>query len=108
MNPTDRISTFKIFIAQTPDDPFPRYGLAMEYRSMGELDKAQLVFNELVQKFPDYVSTYLMSGSTLAELGRRDEAIDMMERGIKVSIRKGDMHTKGELQAALESLRSAD
>lgn len=107
MDPNDRISTFKIFIAQTPDDPFPRYGLAMEYRSMGQFQKAQIVFDELVERFPDYVGTYLMAGSNLAELGRKDEALTMFERGIRMSTRKGDMHTKNELQAALDNLRAS-
>lgn len=107
MNPNDRISNFKIYIAQTPDDPFPRYGLAMEYRSMGQIEKAQIVFDELVERFPDYVATYLMAGSNLAELGRTDEALVMFERGVRMSTRKGDMHTKNELQAALDNLRAS-
>lgn len=107
MNPNDRISNFKIYIAQTPDDPFPRYGLAMEYRSMGQIEKAQIVFDELVERFPDYVATYLMAGSNLAELGRTDEALVMFERGVRMSARKGDMHTKNELQAALDNLRAS-
>ena len=32
----DRIATFKSFIARSPTDPFPRYGLAMDYASAGD------------------------------------------------------------------------
>ena len=104
MDPTNRIANFKIYIAQTPDDPFPRYGLAMEYRSMGQLEKAQTIFNELLSQFSDYVPTYLMAGSNLVELGRREEAIGIFQRGIKLSARKGDNHAKSELQTALDDL----
>lgn len=105
MNPRDRISTFKIHIAQTPDDPFPRYALAMEYRSLGQLDKAKLVFRDLMSQFPDYVPTYLMYGSTLIELGEKDTAMSTFTQGIEVAGRKRDAHAKNELQDALEHLR---
>jgi predicted Zn-dependent protease len=71
----DRIATFRSFIAKKPGDPFPRYGLAMELRTRGDLDGAAAAFDELITSFPDYVPSYLMSGGVLAELGRRDDAI---------------------------------
>src|SRR5438067_4335574 len=70
----DRIATFRSFISRTPTDPFPRYGLAMEYKTRGELAEAWAVFSELIEKFPDYVPTYLMAGGTLFGLGRKAEA----------------------------------
>ncbi|HWN67594.1 MAG TPA: tetratricopeptide repeat protein [Haliangium sp.] len=105
MDPRDRIATFKIHIAQTPDDPFPRYALAMEYRSQGHVDKSKLVFRDLIAQFPDYVPTYLMYGSTLVELGEKDAAREVFTKGIEVAGRKRDAHAKNELQDALEHLR---
>ena len=97
----DRIATFQSFIARAPGDPFPRYGLAMEYRSRGDLAAAWSAFAELLEKFPDYVPTYLMAGGTLVALGRRDEATAIYQRGIDVATRKGDAHARGELESAL-------
>ena len=48
----DRLATFRGFIERTPQDPFPRYGLAMEHRTRGELDLAWAAFNDLIEKFP--------------------------------------------------------
>ncbi|WP_428263516.1 tetratricopeptide repeat protein [Haliangium sp.] len=106
MDPKDRIATFKIHIAQNPHDPFPRYALAMEYRSLGQLQKARLVFKDLAMQFPDYVPTYLLYGSTLVELGEKDEAEEIFQRGIAVAGRKRDAHARGELMDALDNLRS--
>jgi predicted Zn-dependent protease len=104
----DRIATFKSFIARAPGDPFPRYGLAMEYKSRGDLAAAWAALSELLDQFPDYVPTYLMAGGTLIGLGRRDEAADIYRRGIEVATRRGDPHTRGELEAALnETLNGA-
>jgi len=103
----DRIATFKSFISRAPADPFPRYGLAMEHKGQGQLAEAWSVFSELLEKFPDYVPTYLMAGGTLVGLGRRDEAVDIYRRGIEVAGRRGDSHAKNELVSALAELAPA-
>jgi len=100
----DRIATFKSFIARTPGDPFPRYGLAMEHKGRGELAEAWTAFSELLENFPDYVPTYLMAGGTLTALGRKDEAATIYRRGVEVATRKGDPHARGELESALNEL----
>lgn len=103
----DRVATFRSFIAKKPDDPFPRYGLAMELRTRGDLEGATAAFDELIQLFPDYVPSYLMSGGVLAELGRRADAIARYQRGIEVATKKGDHHAKGELESALHAANDA-
>jgi Tfp pilus assembly protein PilF len=102
----DRIATFKSFIARTPGDPFPRYGLAMEYRGRGDLQAAWTAFSELLDQFPEYVPTYLMAGGALTALGRRDEAAEVYRRGIEVATRKADDHARGELETALQEVLS--
>lgn len=103
----DRIATFKSFIARAPADPFPRYGLAMEHKTRGELAEAWAAFGELLEQFPDYVPTYLMAGGTLVALGRRDEAATVYRRGIEVAGKGGDQHARNELEAALQELAAA-
>jgi tetratricopeptide (TPR) repeat protein len=103
----DRIATFKSFISRAPADPFPRYGLAMEHKGQGQLAEAWAVFSELLEKFPDYVPTYLMAGGTLVALSRRDEAMEVYRRGIEVAGRRGDSHAKNELASALAELAPA-
>ena len=100
----DRIETFKTFIARTPTDPFPRYGLAMEYKGTGRLADAWTAFAELIENFPDYVPTYLMAGGVLVGLDRKPEALEVLAKGIEVAGRRGDLHAKKELQAALDEL----
>lgn len=103
----DRIATLKTFISRSPKEPFPRYGLAMEYKNRGEHAEAWGVFSELIQQFPDYVPTYLMAGGTLTALGRKDEAISVYRQGIEVATRAGDQHARRELESALAELSPA-
>jgi predicted Zn-dependent protease len=100
----DRIASFQTFIARNPADPFPRYGLAMEHKTRGELDLAWTQFQQLLDQFPDYVPTYLMAGGTLVALGRPAEAAEVYRKGISAA--KNDSHARGELEAALAELPS--
>lgn len=103
----DRIATFRSFISKSPQDPFPRYGLAMELKGRGEHAEAWTVFEELISTFPDYVPTYLMAGGTLVALGRKDEAAATYRQGIEVATRRGDQHARRELEAALAEITPA-
>jgi predicted Zn-dependent protease len=103
----DRIATFRNFITRSPADPFPRYGLAMELKTRGDLAEAWAAFEELIAKFPDYVPTYLMAGGTLVALSRAAEAADVFRRGIEVATRRGDPHARGELETALAEITPA-
>jgi len=101
----DRIASFKTFIARSPKDPFPRYGLAMEHKTRGEHDLAWAQFAELVDQFPSYVPTYLMAGGTLIALGRPAEAAEIYRKGIATA--SNDPHARRELEAALAELSSS-
>lgn len=100
----DRVATFRTFIAKSPSDPFPRYGLAMELKNQGKLDDAQVAFAELIESFPDYVPAYLMAGNVLATQGKRREAGDVYRRGIAAATTRGDQHAVKELESALAEL----
>ena len=99
-----RIEMLRGFIAQKPDDPFPRYGLAMEYKNAGDLAAAWETFRELLDRHADYVAAYLHAGNTLVALGRQVEARQVYERGMAACVRKGDSHAHGELAGALAQL----
>jgi Tfp pilus assembly protein PilF len=104
--PPNRIELLTGFIAQRPQDPFPRYALALEYKNAGQLAQAWDTFKMLMDAHPDYVPAYLHAGQTLTALGRTDEARTVFETGIAASHRRGDSHARGELEGALGQLAS--
>ena len=99
-----RVETLKKFIAAQPADPFPRYGLAQEYKNAGQLAEARAEFELLMRDHPDYTATYLHAGNVLLALGARTEARAIFERGVEVCRRRGDGHAMSELEGALSSL----
>jgi predicted Zn-dependent protease len=104
----NRLESIRKIVAQTPNDPFPRYGLAMELKRLGQNDEAEQAFCDLEQRHPDYVPQYLMRANLLTEMKRTDDARGVLERGIAAAQKKRDMHALGELQQALDALGSAD
>ncbi len=91
-------------VAAKPQDPFPKYGLAMELRKRGDVAEAKAVFEQLVDAHPDYVATYLMFGGLLVELGDKARAAEIYARGFEVATRCGNTHAAGELDAARAAL----
>src|SRR5690242_3674630 len=102
--PVDRLEILKNMVAQNPRDAFARYGLAMELSKLGELEGAVGEFRTLLSHNPDYAAAYFHGGQTLEKLGRIEDARDMYQKGIDVTSRTGDQHTRSELQGALDLL----
>jgi tetratricopeptide (TPR) repeat protein len=99
-----RLEMLKDMVANSPTDAFLRYGLATEYANTGDLEQAVLEYKELLAANPNYAAGYYHGGRTLEKLGRLDEAREVYEKGIEVTTRTGDAHTRSELQAALDIL----
>src|SRR5436190_18771887 len=84
-------------LADEPNDPFLRYGLAMEYVSAGDDAQAVCCFHELLAVDAAYVAAYMQAGQALVRLNRIAEARDVWNRGIVAARQKGDQHAAEEM-----------
>jgi hypothetical protein len=87
-----------------PNDPFLRYGLAMEFVSAGDDEGAVRCFRELFAVVPTYVAGYLQAGQALTRLNRTGEAAEVYRQGIAVARQQNDQHAVGEMEALLNML----
>jgi Tfp pilus assembly protein PilF len=101
---TNRLEILQQMVSQDPNNSFARYGLAMEYTNVGALEQAVAEFGNLIQQDRDYTAAYFHGGQALERLGRLEEARSMYEKGIEATTRKGDCHTRAEIEAALMAL----
>ena len=101
---SNRLEALKNMVAANPNDGFARYGLAMEYANSGDLEQAAEEYRALLAVNPNYSAGYYHGGQTLEKLGRREEARTLYHQGIEATTRIGDLHTRSELQAALDLL----
>ncbi len=101
---SERIESMKQFAQQFPDNPFPRYALALEYKNAGRHEEAVATFQSLAEHLPAYVPTYLQFGKLLDDLGRIDEARAVLTRGVEKAREARDQHALGEIQGLLDGL----
>ncbi len=92
-------------LSQSPDDAFARYGLAMEYSKVGEVESALEEFGKLLSAHPDYTAGYFMAAQTLVTANRVDEAKRMLVDGISSARRTGNSHAQSEMTAMLDELK---
>ena len=76
----------------------------MELAKSGDLESAIAEFRALLEHNPNYAAGYFHGGQALEKLGDVQQARAMYEKGIDVTGRTGDAHTRSELQAALDML----
>lgn len=101
---TNRIDILKEMVAADPANSFARYGLAMEYAKAGELMTSVNEYRQLMALDADYPAAYFHCGQALEKLGEVAQARAVYEQGMAASDRKGDGHTRAEIEAALNLL----
>lgn len=80
------------------------YGVAMEYKNRGDLERASTAFEAVIATNPDYAAAYFHGGQAYEQLGQIERARETYQSGIAVTSRTGDGHTRAELQGALDLL----
>ena len=100
----DKIAGLKEILELDAKNSFARYGLAMELAGRGETAAAIGEFDTLLANDPGYTAGYFMAAQTLANAGRRAEAIERLKAGIESAARSGNTHAQSEMQAMLDEL----
>jgi Tfp pilus assembly protein PilF len=100
----DRISKLQEFLQKQPNDSFLQHALALEFVKQENDEEAENLFQNILEKEPDYVGSYYHLGKLLERNGRTDEAISTYEKGMAIAKSAGDQHAYNELQGAYEDL----
>lgn len=96
-----RLEQLQDFLKDSPQDPFLKYALTMEYLKLENRPQARTGFEDLVQNHADYIGTYYHFGKFLESEGEKEHAIEIYEQGIQVAQQKRNFHALGELKNAL-------
>jgi predicted Zn-dependent protease len=97
----DRLAMLNDILNQNPDDAFARYGLALEYSKIGQIQEALTEFEKLLTRHPDYTAGYFMAAQTLVGASRVEEAKGMLSKGIASAKKTGNAHAQSEMEAML-------
>jgi len=99
-----RIAQIKEFLKESPEDTFLNYALAIEYIGLQDFNKAKLIFEQLLLNNPEYTATYYHYGKLLLKEGKKEEAIEIFNMGIKKADFNKELHTSAELRSALNEI----
>lgn len=99
-----RLEQLKLIAAKSKK-PLPWYGLAMEYRSVGDYAQSVATFERVHAIDEKYVPAYFMCAQVLAQhLGDTAGARRELERGIAIARDVGDAHAQAEMTELLGTL----
>ena len=106
---TPRMERIEAMLADSPDDQFLRYGLAMEHASAGDDAGCVAVLRDLIARSAanPYVAAYLQAGQALARLDKTAEAAAVLKDGIDVAARVGTAEAppaRGEMMGLLATV----
>jgi len=100
----NRIEKLVEFLKSSPKDCFLKHALALEYIKIGEVQKARILFEEILNEFPEYVGSYYHLAKLLEEQNENKLAIDWYEKGMVAAKKAKDNHAYNELQSAYDEL----
>lgn len=91
-------------LAESPDDTFLRYAMAMELKSAEEYSECLELFEGLMKDDPPHVPAFFMAGQALAADDRVQEAQKVLSDGIEHARTQNDSHAAREMTDFLDSL----
>lgn len=104
-NANNRIDYFERMLADNPNNPTGLLALANEYQKAGREEDEAAALERYVAVHPDDEgNAYARLGDVLSNLGRRDEARTVYERGIGQSEKHGHSGMAEDLRLALARL----
>lgn len=99
-----RREQLEAMLADSPEDTFLQYALAMEWENEEQHEKSLAIHQQLMQQEPPYVPSFFMAGQLLANLERTEEAQSILQAGIQQADQQGDTHAAMEMRGFLQSL----
>ena len=100
---SDRIKMLEKFMADDPTDPFNPYALGLEL-AKSDHQKAKEVFDGLMLERPDYVPVYYQAAVLYLAMHLREQATEIIDKGIVQAKKQGNLKTVNELNSLLDEL----
>jgi tetratricopeptide (TPR) repeat protein len=98
-----RLDQLLRFYKEDPNDPFSIYGLALEYQKT-DANESERFFDDLLNKFPDYLPAYYHAAKLKTSLGSNQKAIEIYKKGITLAEKTNERKTLQELRSAHDEL----
>jgi predicted Zn-dependent protease len=101
---SERMQSLQRMLQKEPDDLFLLYAIALEHRKAGEFADALRYLAEVLKRDPLYCVAYQQMAQVHESAGDVPAAKAAYRDGIASALRKGDLHSKEEMENALAML----
>jgi tetratricopeptide (TPR) repeat protein len=100
----ERIAQFRKMANDDPDNELGHFRLGQLYQEAGQLEDAVKSFRRTLELSPQFSKVYQLLGATLMQMGRRDEAVQVLRQGFAVADERGDNLPRDEMAKLLVQL----
>jgi tetratricopeptide (TPR) repeat protein len=100
----ESIAKFRKMANDDPENDLGHYRLGQLLMEDKQFEEAVKSLRRTLALNPDFSRAYQFLGTSLIELGRRDEAVTVLKEGYAVADRRGDVKPRDEMAALLKQL----
>ena len=91
-------------LERDPNDTFLIYGIALEYKKLGDAKQAIEYLDRVIAADAGYCYAYHQKGLVHESTGDVEAAKSAYRAGVAAATKRGDEHARSEIQAALDML----
>ncbi|MCG3138160.1 MAG: hypothetical protein HJJLKODD_02020 [Phycisphaerae bacterium] len=102
---TSRLEKLQKMLERDPHDVDLHYMVAMEYKGVGDLDRAIAAFDTCIEKNRTHAAAYFLKAQCLHSQTHNEQAREMLTRGIEVAREIGNKHLIYEMNQMLETMK---
>ena len=101
---SDKLQKLFAMLEKQPKDTFLLYGIGMEYKKLGDAQRAIEYLDRTIAVDAGYCYAYFQKGQVLEISGDLPAAKQSYNEGIAAAKRVGDAHAQSELEGALSMI----
>lgn len=96
-----RIEVFRHMLEAEPANTMVMFGLAKEYEKLGQFDEVIKILDDYIAKADDEGNAYGTLAIAYERTGQREKAIEILNKGIEVSMAHGHPSMANEYRMTL-------
>lgn len=104
INAEERLAVFKKMLEADPDNELAHLSLGRIYVESHDLQNAEKSLRRVLDLAPRHSLAHVLLGQVLAESDRKEDAIELLVKGVHLAHEKGEYQPRNQMQALLRTL----
>jgi tetratricopeptide (TPR) repeat protein len=100
----NRLEKLQEMLAESPQDIFLNYALAIEYKGLSQFDKALKQLNAVFLLDENHIPNLYQLGVYWMEKSENEKALLYLEKGLQIAKQKKELKTANEFQALIDEI----